>query len=184
MRRLRASLPPGERRTRAARIESRVLALRPVQEAGTVLLFYAFGSEVETAVMLRRLHHRGKRVLLPYLEEDRIEAAEVRPDERLAPSHYGPREPTGRQTVDPREVDVVITPGLAFDRRGYRLGYGGAHYDRFLARLRPGAIRIGIGFAEQLVDELPVEPHDVGLDLVVTDAEVVDGRGESSPGPL
>ena len=61
--------------------------------------------------------------------------------------------------VDPDEVDLVITPGLAFDRAGHRLGYGGGHYDRYLGRARPEAPRVGIGFPLQLVDEVPVEPR-------------------------
>lgn len=184
MRRVRASLPPEERRRRAARVESRLLELDAVGEARTVLLFYSFGTEVETGMLLRRLHDRGKRLLLPYLEGSGMEVAEVHPDEPLTPTGYGPPEPALRRPVDPAEVDLVIAPGLAFDRGGHRLGYGAGYYDRFLARLGPGAIRIGIGYAEQLVEELPVEPHDVRLDLVVTDAEVVDRRGETDPRPL
>ena len=61
-------------------------------------------------------------------------------------------------------------PGLAFTADGRRLGQGGGHYDRFLPRLRAGCVTIGAAFAEQLVDDLPTEPHDVRLDLVVTDA--------------
>ena len=69
---------------------------------------------------------------------------------------------------DPASVDVVIVPGLAFTLRGDRLGQGGGWYDRFLAGLRPDAVAIGVGFREQLVDHLPVEPHDVRLHQVVT----------------
>lgn len=69
---------------------------------------------------------------------------------------------------DPATVDVVVVPGLAFTRRGDRLGQGGGWYDRFLAGLRPDAVTIGVGFREQLVDHLPVEPHDVRLHQIVT----------------
>lgn len=176
MLRMRAAIPEEERRRRTARVEARVVALPEVAAAGTVLLFYSFGSEIGTGALLRRLHDEGKRLLLPYLEGRKMEAAEVRAGDPLAPTGYGPREPARRRPVDPEEVDVVITPGLAFDRRGHRLGHGAAHYDRFLTRLRPAALRIGIGFAEQLVEELPTEPHDQLLHLVVTDGEVVDLR--------
>jgi 5-formyltetrahydrofolate cyclo-ligase len=79
-------------------------------------------------------------------------------------------------------VDLVITPGLAFDRRGHRLGYGGGHYDRYFARLQRSALRVGVGFSIQLVDELPTEPSDRPVDLVVTDAGVHDHRGEGGAG--
>ena len=70
---------------------------------------------------------------------------------------------------DPARVDVVVVPGLAFTADGHRLGQGGGWYDRFLVRLPERVLTVGVGFAEQLVDALPVEPHDVPLDLIVTD---------------
>jgi 5-formyltetrahydrofolate cyclo-ligase len=176
MRALRAALPPEERLRLATAVEKRVFALPEMAAARTVLLFYSFGSEVETSEMARRVHVEGKRLLLPFLERERMEAAEVLPEDELVPSAYGPREPVRRVAVDPAEVDVVIAPGLAFDRDGYRLGYGGGHYDRYLSRMGGRALRIGIGFAGQLLERVPREPVDERLDLVVTDAMVVDRR--------
>ena len=71
---------------------------------------------------------------------------------------------------DPGAVDLVVVPGVAFTASGHRLGQGGGWYDRFLSGLRPGVARIGVCFAECLVDELPTEAHDVIMDLVITDA--------------
>jgi 5-formyltetrahydrofolate cyclo-ligase len=176
MRALRAAVPEDERLRLAEAVEERVFGLPEMRAARTVLLFYSFGSEVETSEMARRVHAEGKRLLLPFLEEERMEAGEVRPDDELVVSTYGPREPARRVAVDPAEVDVVIAPGLAFDRQGYRLGYGGGHYDRYLHRMGAGALRIGIGFASQLLERVPREPADERLDLVVTDSEIVDRR--------
>jgi 5-formyltetrahydrofolate cyclo-ligase len=69
----------------------------------------------------------------------------------------------------PSSIDVVIVPGTAFTADGHRLGQGGGWYDRFLPRLRADATIVGVGFAPQIVDELPTEPHDVRMDRVVTD---------------
>jgi 5-formyltetrahydrofolate cyclo-ligase len=71
--------------------------------------------------------------------------------------------------LDPRRLDVVVVPGLAFTRSGERLGQGGGHFDRFLTRLSGDCLRIGVAFHDQLVDELPTERHDVAVDLVITD---------------
>jgi len=79
----------------------------------------------------------------------------------------------GAVPVPPDEIDLVATPGLAFDRAGRRLGYGGAYFDTFLPRLRPDCAVIAIGFAEQLVDAVPVGPADRPVGVVVTDQEVV-----------
>ncbi|HEX2031796.1 MAG TPA: 5-formyltetrahydrofolate cyclo-ligase [Actinomycetota bacterium] len=177
---LRAAIPPSDRLGMAASVEERLFALPEVDRARTVMLFYSFGSEIETGPMARRVLREGKRLLLPYLEAGAMEAAEVLARDELLPSGYGPREPARRVAVDPATVAVVVTPGLAFDRRGHRLGYGGGHYDRFLERLAPRAVRVGIGFSAQLVDRIPDEPGDQRLDLVVTDREVVDLRSGRS----
>lgn len=71
--------------------------------------------------------------------------------------------------VDPTTLDAVVVPGLAFTIQGLRLGQGGGHFDRFLPRLSPACVTIGVAFREQLVASVPVEPHDVELDMVITD---------------
>lgn len=81
------------------------------------------------------------------------------PDLRVAPGD-----------VDPGSLAVVVVPGLAFTADGRRLGQGGGHYDRFLAGVSAQCLLVGVAFAEQLVMDIPVEPHDVALDAVVSDA--------------
>ena len=183
MRRLRGSIPPAERARLAELVEETLFSIDQVRDAGTVMLFYAFGTEVATAGMAERVVRSGKRLLLPYLEEAGMEAAEVLPGDPLASSGYGPREPSRRIPVDPRTVDLVVAPGLAFDRRGYRLGYGGGHYDRYLARLGDHAALIGAAFSVQLVDRVPTEPQDRPVHLVVTDGEVIDARSGGGAEP-
>jgi 5-formyltetrahydrofolate cyclo-ligase len=182
VRRVRSAIPAGERARLAELAEEALFGVPEVAAAHTVLLFYAFGTEVPTAGMAERVLRAGKRLLLPYLEEEGMEAAEVQPGEALTPSGYGPREPQRRVAVDPTSVDLVVTPGLAFDRAGRRLGWGGGHYDRYLARLRPRALRVGVGFSVQVVEDVPVGPDDQRVDLVVTDAGVIDCRLSQDPG--
>lgn len=87
----------------------------------------------------------------------------------FVPAVDGPALRVEPGDADPSELDVVVVPGLAFTRQGHRLGQGGGHFDRFLPRLAPGCLRIGVAFHEQLVDSVPVEPHDVRLDVIITD---------------
>jgi 5-formyltetrahydrofolate cyclo-ligase len=155
-------------------MEGRLLSLASVREARTVLVFYSFGTEVATRGIREGLEVKGKRLLLPFLVEGEIEAADDRPDAPRLPTTYGPNEPGGRTPVDTGLIDLVITPGLAFDARGNRLGYGGGFYDRYLSRLGPEALRVGVAFHFQLVDEVPNGPADQQVHLVVTDATVVD----------
>lgn len=176
MRRVRGRIPPAERARLTDMVEEALFALPEVRAAGVVLLFYSFGTEVPTGGMAARAAAIGSRVLLPFLDEEGMDAAEIRPGDPLASSGYGPREPPTRVAVDPEEVDVVVAPGLAFDRTGTRLGYGGGHYDRYLARLRPSSLRVGVAFSLQLVEEVPRGPEDEPVHLVVTDAGVIDCR--------
>lgn len=108
--------------------------------------------------------------------------------EELTAGPYGIREPdmhvqlaAGHLNALPdalsvQELDVVIVPGVAFDRKGGRLGYGGGYYDRFLPQLRPNALKIGIAYQLQMVEQLPMETHDIPLDLIVTEKSVYHGR--------
>jgi 5-formyltetrahydrofolate cyclo-ligase len=151
-----------------------------MEAARTVMLFYSFGSEVGTSGMAARVLGSGKRLLLPFLDEAAgMEAAEVKPGTSLTVTPYGPREPAHRVAVDPREVDVVITPGLGFDRRGHRLGYGGGHYDRYLERMGERALRVGVAFSVQIVRYIPIDALDQPVDVVVTEAETINCRTRS-----
>ena len=177
MRRARGDIPAAERTRRSELVEEALLGLPEVRSARTVMLFYAFGTEVATAGISERVLEAGTRLLLPYLAtEGAMEAAEVRPGETLEVTAYGPREPTRRVAVHPGEVDLVVTPGLAFDRRGNRLGYGGGHYDRYLSRMGSEAVRVGIAFSIQLLDRIPSEPEDERVHVVVTDEGALDVR--------
>ena len=105
-------------------------------------------------------------------------------EERPVETPYGPAEPARRQPVEPGQVDVVIVPGLAFDRLGRRLGYGAGFYDRWLRRVRPDTMRVGIGFSFQVVDRVPAGGSDERVDVVVTDREVIRVRGDERGTPL
>lgn len=177
LRHVRQSIPDEDRPRLVDQIEGAVFSLPGMEHAQTVMLFYSFGSEVGTHGMAARVLGAGKRLLLPFLDDRAgMEAAEVRPGSALAQTSYGPREPEHRVAVNPGEVDVVITPGLGFDRRGHRLGYGGGHYDRYLERMSGEALRIGVAFSVQIVRHVPVEPGDQPVDVVVTDTEIINCR--------
>lgn len=169
----RDALSSAARAERSVRIADRALSLRELGGARTVMAFWSFGSEVETAPLIQRLHARGVRVVLP-----RVEGGDVVPvvyetgDEVLATA-FGAMEPTGTEVVVPDEVDLVIAPGVAFDREGNRVGYGGGFYDRFLSRTRPGAPAIAIAFALQVVPEVPHGPADRRVHAIVTEDEVI-----------
>ncbi len=173
----RSLLSPEERLRMANRVEEALFELDEVRAAATIALFSSFGSEIPTDGIATRVLREGRRLLLPLMAANGIEMAVVVPGAELVSTGSGPLEPPNLDPVDPAEIDVVVVPGLAFDRRGGRLGYGGGHYDRYLAAMGPRAVRVGVAFSLQIVDRLPVEDVDRPVDVVVTDAGVIDARG-------
>jgi 5-formyltetrahydrofolate cyclo-ligase len=181
--RARAAIPGPELATRAAEIERRLMALPEMDGARIVLAFHAFGSEVPTAGLVARLQREGRRVLLPQVRGERMEAVGYRPGAAMTRARYGAMEPAGETAADPRSVDLVVAPGLSFDRAGRRLGYGGGFFDGYLRRVRPECAVVGIAFHEQLVDEVPAGPADVPVGIVVTDREVIRAPDAPRSGP-
>lgn len=152
-----------DRELRSVELWSKVAALDAYGEAATVMAFASMPTEPSTDGLFARLARDGKRLILPRMEGDVIVA--VAAGGGFTTGAWGIREPIG-EPVDPSVIDLVLVPGAAFTADGRRLGHGKAYYDRFLPLVR--AITVGVGFHEQLVDDLPTEPHDVVLDHVVT----------------
>jgi len=164
--------------TDEARRTERLLALPELGSLtarSTVACYVARGHEPQTALLLSRLHDRGVRVLLPVVLADLDLDWALDEGEHDAGLGPGVPEPTGpRLGVEAiGEADVVVTPALAVDRQGRRLGQGGGSYDRALARRAPGALVVAVVGDDELVPgPLPGEEHDVRVDAVVT-----PGRG-------
>lgn len=180
----RSRLSAGERRRAAARVRARLAALAELRGARTVLAYAAMPAELDLDAWLRRLLHDGVRVLLPRVDGDRLQIAPVGDLERdLAPGWRGVREPHGDvPAVRPDAVGVAVVPGLAFDARGGRLGYGGGHFDRLLAELPAAVHVVGVAFDVQLTSRLPMARHDRRVDLVMTERRVLRGRRGRSSG--
>jgi len=183
MRQLRASLPAEARRVRSEAVTARVVALPCWQSARAVALFASMPDEFDTGGLLADALSRGLDVALPVVGEDRVLTFRwlVRSGTRYPTtmSAFGIDEPTDEApAVELADIDVVIVPALAMDPRGHRLGFGRALYDNTLALL-PRATRVATVFAFQMIAEVPDEPHDQRVHLVVTDEQTY--RVEDAP---
>lgn len=159
-------------------IVERVMTLPEIRRAGTVMAFWSFGSEVDTSSLLRRLHAEGVRIALPRIVNGEVVPVAYVPGDPVSEASFGAMEPVSDTEVDPATIDVVVTPGVAFDRRGNRVGYGGGHYDRLLAGIRSDAATVAVAFDLQVVDEVPAGGADRRVDAIVTEREVIRcGRG-------
>jgi len=169
----RDALLEEDRRARSAAITERFMALPELGSTRTVMAFWSFGSEVDTSGLIEALHAAGKRVVLPRVDGREVAAVVYVPGDPTAATSFGAMEPTSAEIVRPTEIDVVIAPGVAFDRNGGRVGYGGGFYDRFLRTVRADTPVIGLAFAVQLVDEVPGGERDRLVDVVVTEEELI-----------
>lgn len=133
-----------------------------------VFIYVSFGNEVSTHSLIRSLLSEDRTVVVPKMTDDqRMTPVQIYAWEELVPSQYGILAPDGGQPYT-GPLDVCVTPGLAFSANGHRLGYGRGHYDQFLSVHRD-LLAVGLAFEQQLHPEIPTEPHDETLDVIVTE---------------
>ena len=150
---------------------AQVLMSCPPRKDQCAFVFLSLADEVDTAPLVDAYLEAGGQVLVPVIEDrDPMQACPFPGWDGLSEGVLGIRRPR-LATVWSKPVDIALVPGLAFTRAGDRLGYGGGYYDRWLAS-HPETLRVGVCFDFQCTDFLPVQPHDVGMDLLVTNAGV------------
>ena len=173
---MRNAIPREEIEGKSRVIQARLTELEEIRSASTLMIFLSFGSEVLTDDLILWCWGEGKRVCVPFCRPESRELTACRIDgfEELEMGHYGIREPNEDllRPVDGGEIEAILVPAVAFDRRGYRVGYGGGYYDRFLPAA-PQAAKIGVAFAAQIIGEVPVDAHDLPVDRIVTECEVI-----------
>lgn len=169
----RALLAPADRRRMSAAIARHASAWPAFLGSQTVMLYLALPQEVQTATILAECHRKAKRVAVPVVTQQGLVAAQLRPGPvKLKPGRFGILEPTATTIIHPGDIDCVLVPGIAFDGRGARLGFGRGYYDRFLSQLPAAAHVCGLAFASQIVERVPDLPHDVRMQWLVTEQGV------------
>lgn len=150
-------------------ITNRVLASANWREANTLLLYHPLPDEVDVRPLLREAARSGKRLLLPVCKGDDLELRLYEGEASLRDGAFGIKEPSG--TLFPPEsydeIELAIVPGMAFDRKGHRLGRGKGYYDRLLPNLKKARLA-GICFPFQLLDEVPAESHDIPVQEIIS----------------
>jgi 5-formyltetrahydrofolate cyclo-ligase len=152
-------------------IARRLLAFPRVQSAQRILLYHTFRSEVPTEPLLVGLSELGKDLYLPHAVSGTyaLAPAAYAPGDPLEPGPYGVPQPVFLFALPPKELDLILAPGVAFDLAGGRMGYGKGYYDRFLSEPGLAAYVIGLGFEMQVEAQLPREPHDRRIDALATE---------------
>lgn len=176
--RRRDEMPSAERLELSAGIMRQIASLDPYRRARTVLAYSSFGSEPDTSPLLQKALEEGKTLLLPRVDRAsrRLSLHRVRnPEKELVPGTWGIREPDPDlcPEIHPSLVDFVLVPGVAFDPGGGRLGYGGGFYDRLISEeLTHHPPLVAAAFEAQLVPRIPLDEHDIPVDIIVTEKHV------------
>lgn len=175
-RKRRSALDQKQTTTGSRAIVERVCGLEEYLRARLVHTYVSSKeNEVDTWGLIQRCLEEGRRIAVPVVQRNsrRLRHAEIESLDQLEPGFWGlyePRPDHGVWVEDLDEIDLVVVPGVAFDPSGRRLGMGGGFYDRFLRRVK--APKVGLTYDCLLLDDLPVEEHDVPVEIVVTESAV------------
>lgn len=164
-------------------IKKNLCTLDEFKKAKNVMFYVSFNDEVDTHELIKELlADKEKNIIVPFVQKNNpiLQLSEIKNFNELEPGTFGilePRELYIRE-FNHKKLDLVILPGLVFDKKGCRIGYGYGYYDRFLKTLSKDVRKIGLAFELQLVDEIPKEKHDVPVDILVTEKRVLKCSGK------
>ena len=167
MRQLNRSVEPHLRAEVSARIIARIEALKPFSEARTVALFSSLPDEPDTTLALERWSYT-KQLVVPRVEGEVMHFYPYHP-EQMALGSFGIHEPQQQEAISPKEIDLMVVPGVAFTPKGARCGRGKGFYDKYLSQLNPACHKVGICYRHQLLGELPTELHDICMEEVIAE---------------
>ena len=161
---MRDNIPNKEEKSNI--IFDKIISLKEYQQAKTIALYKSLSSEVNTGKLIDYSLSIGKTVLLPKVIGNDLVFYEVTNKTIFMKSSFGVYEPMEKNSYD-EKIDLIIVPGVCFDKKNNRLGFGKGYYDRFLINNKTK--KIGVCFKEQLIDNIPTDKFDIKMDLIVTD---------------
>jgi len=161
------------------KIKDKFLELSQLKTAQKIMAYASMRKEIKTFELLEELLDQEYLLYLPYTRQETIDlgAAQISNlDKDLKDGVFGVQEPVAkiRDEEVPADLDLIIVPGACFTNGGYRIGYGGGYYDSFLAKHANGALKVGFCYDCFIVDSIPVEDHDVPVDLIITEKRIIN----------
>ncbi len=167
----------------SATIVARFMALPEYTAARTVMFYVDVRDEVRTRHALPTAIAEDKRIVIPYCVEGELELFHLESMDELEVGMYKILEPrsdlreVASKRLQPTDLDLIMVPGVAFDREGGRTGHGKGYYDKLLEHARPDAPLVALAFESQMFPNIPCEAHDIYMDKVVTEVDTYTGRG-------
>ncbi len=169
----RAKIPLSTRENYSERINKLIKSTSYYKNSKTIMVFLSFNHEVDTHKFIKDAISEGKRIVVPIsIHETReLIPSELKDFNELEIGYFNiltPKEEFIRP-VAKEEIELIIVPGIVFDSHGFRIGYGGGYYDRFLSDIAKKVPKIAIGFSMQLIEQVPRESFDIPVDMIVTE---------------
>ena len=165
---------------------ARFIGLPAYERAKTVMYYIDVRSEVRTRHALPMALSQGKKIVVPWCnEKGELELFHLESMDELALGMYKILEPKQElrslpaKQVDAKELDLIMVPGVAFDRGGARMGHGKGYYDKLLQHARPDAPLVALAFECQLFPEIPTDVHDIFMDMIITEKAIYPGKGRA-----
>lgn len=172
MRAKRRAMMADEVKEKCAKIQNSLFSLDCFKNAETVCTFISVFKEPDTVEIIHRLWDEGKKVIVPITdtETNTLSLSYIESMSDLQKGTFGIPEPAVIKPAAESEIDLILVPGLAFDREGGRMGFGKGYYDRLLEKT--AAVKIGLCYEFQLSPKIPTEAHDVPMDIIVTEEKI------------
>ncbi len=175
--RKRAKITKEENDKYSNTIANTLYEMNSYKEANTIMCFISFANEINTRELIETSIKNGKTLVIPITipETKELKISQILDFSELEKGFYNiltPKEEFIRY-IDPSTIDLVLVPGVVFAKNGYRIGYGGGYYDRFLSKLDKSVPKVAIGFDLQVVEEVPTEDFDIPVDMIVTEERTI-----------
>ena len=175
--RKRKALSKREIDEKSTAIKEKLNLMPQFKKSKNILTYVSFNNEVDTINTIKDLLiKKEKNVLVPYVDKNKlIQISKINSFDELEPKTFGILEPKDGKIrkFDAKKVDLVLVPGIVFDKNGHRIGYGYGYYDRLLGKLGDKATKTGLCYEFQLVEKIPEEKHDVAMDIIITEKEII-----------
>lgn len=158
-----------------SKIFKNLISLNSYKRAKKIFIYIGFGSEINTKSLIEIMLREGKEVFVPKVLEEEMIALKITSLNNLIESKFKILEPIGEKSdIDGEEFDLIIMPGVAFDRSGNRIGYGKGYYDKYLKDIKSDIKKIALAYELQLIEEIETEEHDLKVDSIITENEIID----------
>lgn len=176
---LRAKLDKNKHKEKSDTIIKKLMSSKFYRNSNTIMTYISFKDEIDTHEFIKKALIDGKTILVPITisKGKQLKPSQIKDFNELEIGFYNILTPKKEfiRYVNPKDIDLIIVPGLGFDKEGFRVGFGGGYYDRFLSHLDK-VIKVSIAFDFQILDRLPREDFDIPVDYIYTEKRIIETR--------